>query len=470
MHSRFYLSILLIASIVVIGFIGLATYSELSSEWKQHQAEYKDYVVKHAKDEAAKKRAAKIETGVQQIFIGSLKKADRCMSCHIGVENPMMTKVDQPYKVHSGDYLTNHPVSKFGCTICHYGQGRATNKKEAHGGSRGVSHWDYPIIPKKYAQSACARCHDFKMLADEGMENIVKGEELFREKGCRGCHKLNGVGGDLGKALDGIGSQALHYFPMGHLVGELTAYNWVKQHFDDPRSIVPTSEMKVSLKDEEADQLTTYIFSIRADEVPSKYKLIKNLPDTNKDGEELFKMYCSACHGDGTQSIYEEVFGRTVPAINNPDFLRNIEDTTLKSIIDEGRPGTQMTAWKHNASGVKKEEIDKILSYMTKNRANQVIQPFNFVQFKSDVEKGKQVYSKRCAFCHGEDGKGGGRKLGLNLRNKTVQTLVSPEFLARTVRDGRKNTPMPSFGADGEGLTDQEIADVVGYVKTLAKK
>ncbi|MEN8189097.1 MAG: c-type cytochrome [Thermodesulfobacteriota bacterium] len=470
MHSRFYLSLLLVASVVVIVFMWLATDRELSTEYENYQAEYKDYLVKNAKDEDARKRAARIETGIRQVYIPALKKADRCTSCHIGVENPMMAGVGQPFTTHSGNYLKNHPVAKFGCTICHYGQGRATNKKEAHGGERGVSHWDYPVIPGKYVQSACGRCHDYKMLADEGMETIVLGEKLFREKGCLGCHKVNGTGGDLGKALDGIGSAALHYFSMGHVKGDLTAYNWIKQHFDDPRAIVPTSEMKVTVSEEEAVALTTYIFSMRADEVPSKYKLVKNLPVMDRDGASLFQMYCGGCHGDGQTSIYDEVFGRTIPAITGSGFVNKIDDTTLRIFIEEGRPGTQMTAWKSNAAGLKKEEIDKIIGHTTKNRSGELQQPFNFREFTSDVGKGKALYTQRCAFCHGDDGKGGGRKLGINLKNETVQKMADPEFLAMTVRDGRKDTPMPGFGPDGEGLSEQDIADVVGYVKTFGRK
>jgi len=469
MHSRFYLSLLLVASVVVLGFMGLATFREMSTEWQQHQAEYKDYLITNAKDDAAKKRAERIETGIRQVFISSLKKADRCTSCHIGVENPMMTKVDHPYKVHPGNFLENHSVAKFGCTICHYGQGRATNKSEAHGGERGENYWDYPVIPAKYVQSACARCHDMKMLADEGMTNVVKGEQLFREKGCQGCHKVKGVGGDLGKELDGIGSQPLHYFPMGHVKGKLTAYNWIKQHFDDPREIVPTSEMKVTLKGDEADQLTTYMFSMRSDEIPSKYKLIKNLPTTDRSGKELYAIFCSACHSDGKTAVFEEVFDRSVPAITNPDFLNKIDDKTLRVFVDEGRTGTQMTAWKHTASGVKKEDVDKIMAYLSQNRS-ETVEPFSYAQFQRDPEKGKAIYDRRCSFCHGEKGKGGGRKLGLNLRNDAVQKIVDPSFLATTVRNGRKGTPMPAFGTEGEGLTDQQIADVVGYVKTLGKK
>ena len=469
MHSRFYLSLLLISALIILAFTGLAVNRELSNEWHQHQSQYKEIMMKNAKSDIARKRAAGIETGaIRQIFLPSLNKADRCMSCHMGLENPLMTEGELPYKQHSGNFLQTHSVAKFGCTVCHFGQGRATNMKEAHG--LGHTFWDYPIIPHKYIQSSCAVCHDYKMLEEEGMHTVVKGERLFREKGCLGCHKLNGVGGDLGAALDGVASRPLLYFPMANVIGDRTAYNWVKQHFDDPRAIVPTSEMKVSLTDEEADQLTTHIFTLRKEEMPSNYKLIKNITTKAKDGDALFNMYCTGCHGTGKQSIYDEVLDRTIPAITNPGFLRLIDDFTLKSILDEGRSGTQMTAWKASVSGLKKEELEKIVDYVSESRPSLTPGPFEYNDKKSDSARGKTVYEQRCNFCHGDDGKGGGRKLGINLRNTTVQTLLKPEFLARTVLHGREGTPMPSFGPEGEGLNNQEISDVVAYVKTLGKK
>jgi len=469
MHSRFYLSLMLISALVIFAYTGLGVKRELSNEWHQHQSQYKEILVKNAKSEIDRKRAAGIETGaIRQVFLPSLNKADRCMSCHMGLENPLMADGELPYKQHSGNFLHTHNVAKFGCTVCHFGQGRATNMKEAHG--LGHTFWDYPIIPHEYIQSSCALCHDYKMLEAEGMHTVVKGERLFREKGCLGCHKLNGVGGDVGAALDGVASRPLLYFPMANVIGDRTAYNWVKQHFDDPRAIVDNSEMKVSLTDEEAEQLTTHIFTLRKEEMPSNYKLIKNIVAKATDGASLFTMYCSGCHGTGKQSIYDEVLNRTIPAIANPAFLRLIDDFSLKTIVDEGRGGTQMTAWKNTASGLKKAELEQIIDYVAQSRPSQIAGPFDYDANNRDVARGKSVYEQRCNFCHGDDGKGGGRKLGINLRNPTVQNLLKPELLARTVLDGRKGTPMPSFGPEGEGLSNPEIADVIAYVKTLSKK
>jgi hypothetical protein len=164
MHSRFYLSLMLISALFILAFTGLGVNRELSNEWHQYQSQYKEILTKNAKSEIDRKRAAGIETGaIRQIFLPSLNKADRCMSCHMGLENPLMAEGALPFKQHSGNFLQTHAVAKFGCTVCHFGQGRATNQKEAHGQGRDTF-WDYPIIPFKYIQSSCALCHDYKML------------------------------------------------------------------------------------------------------------------------------------------------------------------------------------------------------------------------------------------------------------------------------------------------------------------
>jgi mono/diheme cytochrome c family protein len=460
--------LLLISGLVLFAFIALATYREITPEWRRYQADYKEFLIKNAKDDSARERAKKIEIGIQQIYLDSLKKADRCTSCHMGVENPLMASAEQPFRQHSGDYLQNHPVAKFGCTVCHYGQGRAANKKEAHGEGRDT-HWDFPIMPLKYIQSACALCHDFEMLEQEGGENVAKGEKLFREKGCKGCHKLNGVGGDLGKALDGVGSKPIAYFPMKYVVGDHTTYNWIKQHFDDPRKIVPESEMRAFITGEESDLLTTYVLTLRAEEMPHNYKLIKHIRTLKSDGESLYKMYCVACHTTGKYSVYDEIFKRTIPAIMNPAFLKTIDNKHLEKIIKEGRTGTQMTAWKADAAGLTNEEINKIIEYVTKDKPKENPESFGFSKFKANVTHGEEIYKIRCAFCHGADGKGGEGLLGINLRNPVVQK-ADPEFLAMTVRDGREGTPMVPFGKKGIGLEEQDIADVVAFVKTLSQR
>ncbi|MBV6340578.1 c-type cytochrome [Candidatus Magnetobacterium casense] len=441
-------------------------HSEMSPQWKPYQLEYRDLAIANAKDADTKKTAMTMDIEVKQIYLGGLKRIDRCTSCHIGVENPMMAKALLPLKAHSGPYLKNHPSSKFGCTICHNGQGRAVDMKNAHGLGHDT-HWDLPILPLKYIQSACASCHDSNMLKDKGGDKVVKGEVLFRERGCKGCHKLNGVGGVIGKALDGVGSQPVAYFPMKNVRGDKTVYSWMKEHFDDPRNIVSTSEMKSDFTDEETDQLTTYVLSLHSDEIPKKYRRFLKEPEVPDTGEYLYKMYCGACHASGKDSVYDEVFKRTIPSIENPSFLKAVDRKYLKTVIEEGRAGTQMTAWKSSAAGLTNAQIDKIVDYIIKDKPAEASEAFDFAAYKPDIRNGEELYRVRCVSCHGKKGEGG---VGLNLRNPVVQKGATAEFLAITLRDGREGTHMAAFGPNGAGLTNENIADVVAYVKTLSTK
>lgn len=467
MYRKFYLSLLLISGIVLLVFSILAMVKEIRPEWKEYQTEYKTLFQKNASDEETIKKAELFEIGHKQIYLKKLKRVDRCMNCHVGVDNPLMKDEAVPYRQHSGNYLLDHSIAKFGCTVCHDGQGRATNTIEAHG-TELDTYWDKPILPLTYIESACARCHDAEMLKNNGAVKVAGGERLFMERGCRGCHKLGGVGGILGKALDGIGSQPKHYFSLKYVEGDKTSYAWLKEHFVDPRKIVPDSEMRGVLNDKDADLLTTYLLTIKSDEIPKQYRRLSYYREPPFDGESLYKMYCIACHTDGKFSIYDELFKRTIPAVMNPDLIKTISDEFLKKIISDGRQDTQMTAWKPDAAGLKDDEINKIVEYLTRNRIGEKAAPFGYSNFTVNMKSGEDIYGVRCGSCHGIMAKGGEGYLGIDLTNPVIQS-ADPEFLAITIRDGRMGTTMVPFGSKGLKLSDQEIADVVAYLGTFAR-
>jgi mono/diheme cytochrome c family protein len=469
MYGRFYSSLLLVSGIALIAFSLLAAVREASPEWKGYQSRYMELFMERAQGEFMEEKARAVDYGIRQIYLRDLDRIDRCTSCHLGVENPIMDGAEKPFARHSGDYLINHPVNEFGCTVCHYGQGRATNSKEAHGIDR-ETYWNYPVAPLKYIESSCAQCHDLKMLEEEGASSVVFGEKLFRGKGCRGCHKLGGVGGILGKPLDGIGSQPVAYFSMRHVEGEKTTYTWLKEHFDDPRAVVPESQMRVvGLTDEEADHLTTYVLTIRSREMPRHYRRLAPEPPEDMTGEDLYRMYCIACHTTGENSVYDEIFGRTIPAVRNPAFLRVADNAQIKRFIEDGRPETQMTDWKADAAGLTDSEINRIVKFLAHGRPDERPEDFGLSIDDGDPDRGKELYETRCSMCHGEDGRGGQGLLGISLSNPVVQR-AEPQFLLLTVRDGRKGTPMVPFGETGLNLSDRDILDVVAHVRSMVDR
>ncbi|MCP4269379.1 MAG: hypothetical protein GY777_28045, partial [Candidatus Brocadiaceae bacterium] len=95
-----------------------------------------------------------------QVHLEEINEADRCMSCHVGINKKESVSEEQPYANHPrrNVYLGNHPPEQFGCALCHQGQARATiSPEKAHGE---VEYWLKPMHRGKIAQSSCITCHD----------------------------------------------------------------------------------------------------------------------------------------------------------------------------------------------------------------------------------------------------------------------------------------------------------------------
>jgi mono/diheme cytochrome c family protein len=84
-----------------------------------------------------------------------------------------------------------------------------------------------------------------------------------------------------------------------------------------------------------------------------------------------------------------------------------------------------------------------------------------------DPVSGREIYVNTCIRCHGIDGKG---TLGIklvpppaDLTSLTVQSRLDGT-LFRRIHEGKPNTAM---GAWKHSLSDEEIWDVLAYVRTL---
>lgn len=86
-----------------------------------------------------------------------------------------------------------------------------------------------------------------------------------------------------------------------------------------------------------------------------------------------------------------------------------------------------------------------------------------------DPVNGKAVYEKNCAACHGPKGYGDGyTRLNppvADLASSTTQNKADTDLI-KTIREGRPNTAMGSWRFV---LSEQEIRDVVAYIRTLRR-
>lgn len=110
-----------------------------------------------------------------------------------------------------------HKMSTFACTICHDGQGSATDFEWASHTPNNTEdsrrwmdeyswfdnpHWIYPMYPKRFAESACLKCHHevvelepSEKFPDAPAPKVTHGYQLVRKFGCFGCHEVNGFDG-----------------------------------------------------------------------------------------------------------------------------------------------------------------------------------------------------------------------------------------------------------------------------------
>jgi cytochrome c551/c552 len=143
---------------------------------------------------------------ILQINVPEANIVDRCQSCHMGILEPVKLtaasmslkgkKPDEYARAFTShpepDLLKIHDTEKFACSPCHQGNGRATTSVEkAHGT---YEHWLWPLFPKQDVESGCQTCHaaDMVLQIDDVGAVISEGKDLFRQRGCVGCHRYEG--------------------------------------------------------------------------------------------------------------------------------------------------------------------------------------------------------------------------------------------------------------------------------------
>lgn len=173
----------------------------------------------------------------QELGMTEVGRVDRCRTCHVNIddfsvirENGVLVGMTETFK--KGEfpepfcshpkpdvYLTAaspHPVNKFGCTICHGGDGSGTSFQNAEHTPPNPAiaqewakehdwhsnhFWEYPMQADQFIESSCLKCHHdvIELGVNEQFgataPKVFKGWETIRDYGCFGCHEINGYDG-----------------------------------------------------------------------------------------------------------------------------------------------------------------------------------------------------------------------------------------------------------------------------------
>ncbi|MBS0206666.1 MAG: c-type cytochrome [Planctomycetes bacterium] len=177
-----------------------------------------------------------------QITLGGMANVarfDRCRTCHSLIDvvddtvttsiagafphgSPKDGKFEHPYASHPKldlylSALSPHPLPKFGCTVCHEGQGSGTSFQNAsHTPDNPVEmeawekehkwfdnhFWERPMNPTRFQESSCIKCHInvIELGTNEKFgptaPKVVRGHNLIQTYGCFGCHEISGYDGN----------------------------------------------------------------------------------------------------------------------------------------------------------------------------------------------------------------------------------------------------------------------------------
>ena len=136
--------------------------------------------------------------------LGGAGLVDRCQSCHVGTtpqyvpalltvtkgDLGLAKSTDAPFSSHPDpDLIRWHSLEKFGCSPCHGGNGRAIDSvRRAHGR---YEHWLWPLYYRENFDAGCQQCHASDMVTEHAT-GLNLGKQLYRQKGCIGCHRFQG--------------------------------------------------------------------------------------------------------------------------------------------------------------------------------------------------------------------------------------------------------------------------------------
>ena len=289
--------------------------------------------------------------------------------------------------------------------------------------------------------------------AGPALTGAAHGEQLINDLACLSCHKLG--------ERDGGISPDLSY------EGLVRDHDWLIDHFRNPRSRIPDSNMPAfALPEADFEDMATYLLS-------------RTAPPAPMSPAETFKNLCARCHGekgdgDGINAIYLDPAPRD---LTKAEFINSKPQARFLASLTLGVPGTSMPPWGKALDG---ERIQTLLDYVGQacvHEPRRQLKPrkvpeINPVPMSAEsVGRGETIFLARCTGCHGRKADGRGpNSLDIaprprNLRNSAFINSTPDRRLFESVMYGVEGTAMPSWM--DYGLSQSDVGDILNYIRSL---
>ena len=377
-------------------------------------------------------------------------------------------------------------VESLDCRSCHKldGQGRGSASDLSYAGIKGFkAEWHQWHLEEQARQTNDVWKNSYGQIADAdvaeisaylhsriGAPRVVEAQSLAMERGCLGCHKINGRGGEEGPALDAVGRKPVGDLNFAGVPGEPTLVNYIRRHFIDPSGVVAGSLMPPqATTNEEADLLASYVLFLRSRKLSPEYtpkdRLKRELLGETRpalSGAQGFQALCSGCHGPNGEGRNYANLNMRFPGIGSPDFLDVASDAFIASTIKTGRPGKRMPALAASGGSISEEELKSIVAYLHSLPPKPPLLAEVGVA-GSDLALGLKTYQQDCAACHGRSGEG--TEIGSPLATSDSKVLGKRDALYQAIVNGVPDTAMPRYSR----YDAKSLASLMNYISTLPR-
>lgn len=241
--------LLFVLGAVLAAMLAALAWEGENPEWKAYQRAFFAAGQAQAQGEAERRWYREQRVEIREIRLDALGRVDRCITCHLGVDDPNFESAPQPFRTHSPP-LSSHPAERFGCTVCHNGRGRAVTTQAAHGDSEEAPSRLWRGV---YLQAACYLCHGETSLPAEDVAVVLEGRRAINQFRCLRCHQIYGEGESEGPELSAVGSRR----------------DWVEiyAHLLNPQAMSPGSTMPdFPLTRAQAEAMTAYLLTLQGPE------------------------------------------------------------------------------------------------------------------------------------------------------------------------------------------------------------
>lgn len=332
--------------------------------------------------------------------------------------------------------LSPHTSEKFGCTICHEGQGSATEFKWAsHTPNTLIQmedwqtdhqwfhnhHWIFPMHPQRFLESSCLKCHHEVVELEQSERypeppapKLLAGYNAIRQYGCFGCHEINGFNGPTKRVGPDLRTEPSYTAAAQQLLADpalpAEARGWAEAIIEDQDRVEPrhllfqlldADARRAAAKDSGEPPLLSAdsrrMQSVLAD-VDTPGKLRKPGPSLRYVGSKVDASFLTDWIGDPTNFRPSTRMPRFFGLF---DHLRESPELTAdEALVAEHGPGEQ--------TGLQKsEKFEPVEIRATVEYLLAMSQKFDYVDAPEGVtetpsaERGKfQFQTRGCLACH----------------------------------------------------------------------